>query len=84
MFRTLVKTDALAVEDRTVPVRYFELRTLRGRAALQRGDSARAGRPHHPGRRLGDEPRSADDVPGAGDALQPDAGAHDRGSLRRI
>ena len=30
MFRTLVKTDALAVEDRTVPVRYFELRTLRG------------------------------------------------------
>ena len=30
MVRTLVKTDALAVEDRTVPVRYFELRTLRG------------------------------------------------------
>ncbi|HXI27363.1 MAG TPA: hypothetical protein VNG89_03045, partial [Vicinamibacterales bacterium] len=30
MFRTLVKTAAVAVEDRTVPVRYFELRTLRG------------------------------------------------------
>ena len=30
MFRTLVKTDALAVDDRTVAVRYFELRTLRG------------------------------------------------------
>ena len=30
MFRTLVKTDALAIEDRTVPVRYFELRTMRG------------------------------------------------------
>jgi len=30
MFRTLVKTDAVAVEDRTVPVCYFELRTLRG------------------------------------------------------
>ena len=30
MFRTLVKTDALAVEDRMVAVRYFELRTLRG------------------------------------------------------
>jgi len=30
MFRTLVKTQALAVQDRTVPVRYFELRTLRG------------------------------------------------------
>ena len=30
MFRTLVKTDALAVEDRTVAVRYFELRTMRG------------------------------------------------------
>jgi hypothetical protein len=30
MFRTLVKTDAVAVDDRTVPVRYFELRTLRG------------------------------------------------------
>jgi hypothetical protein len=30
MFRTLVKTDAVTVEGRTVPVRYFELRTLRG------------------------------------------------------
>jgi len=30
MFRTLVKTDALAVEDQTVAVRYFEVRTLRG------------------------------------------------------
>jgi len=30
MFRTLVKTDAIAVEDQTVAVRYFELRTLRG------------------------------------------------------
>jgi len=30
MFRTLVKTDAIAIEDHTVPVRYFELRTLRG------------------------------------------------------
>jgi hypothetical protein len=30
MFRTLVKTDAVAVEDQRVPVRYFELRTLRG------------------------------------------------------
>lgn len=30
MFRTLVKTDALAVDDQTFSVRYFELRTLRG------------------------------------------------------
>ncbi len=30
MFRTLIKTDALAVDDQMVPVRYFELRTLRG------------------------------------------------------
>jgi hypothetical protein len=30
MFRTLVKTDALAVADHTVAVRYFEVRTLRG------------------------------------------------------
>ena len=30
MFRTLVKTDALPAEDRTVTVRYFEVRTLRG------------------------------------------------------
>ena len=30
MFRTLMKTEALAVEDRTVAVRYFEVRTLRG------------------------------------------------------
>jgi hypothetical protein len=30
MFRTLVKTDTVAVDDKMVPVRYFELRTLRG------------------------------------------------------
>jgi hypothetical protein len=30
MFRTLVRTDALAVDDQTYPVRYFEVRTLRG------------------------------------------------------
>jgi hypothetical protein len=30
MFRTLVKTETLAVEEQTVAVRYFELRTLRG------------------------------------------------------
>ena len=30
MFRTLVKTDALAIDETTVLVRYFELRTLRG------------------------------------------------------
>ena len=30
MIRTLVKTDALAIDDQTFPVRYFELRTLRG------------------------------------------------------
>lgn len=30
MFRTLVKTAAIAVDDQTVDVRYFELRTLRG------------------------------------------------------
>jgi hypothetical protein len=30
MFRTLVKTEALAVDEQTVSVRYFELRTLRG------------------------------------------------------
>jgi hypothetical protein len=30
MFRTLVKTTALAIEDRTYSVRYFESRTGRG------------------------------------------------------
>ena len=30
MFRTLVKTEAIAVDDRTFPVRYFEQRTPRG------------------------------------------------------
>jgi hypothetical protein len=30
MFRTLVKTASLAVENRLYPVRYFELRTVRG------------------------------------------------------
>ena len=30
MFRTLVKTEGFAVEDLTISVRYYELRTLRG------------------------------------------------------
>jgi hypothetical protein len=30
MFRTLVKSAAIAVDAQTVDVRYFELRTLRG------------------------------------------------------
>lgn len=30
MFRTLVKTEALAVDEISVPVRYYEVRTLRG------------------------------------------------------
>ena len=30
MFQTLVKTTALAIEDQTYAVRYFELRTARG------------------------------------------------------
>lgn len=30
MFRTLVKSDALCVQDQMLEVRYFEVRTLRG------------------------------------------------------
>jgi hypothetical protein len=30
MFRTLVKTEAVEVEDQTFAVQYFELRTVRG------------------------------------------------------
>lgn len=30
MFRKLVKTDSLTIEDQTYSVRYFELRTQRG------------------------------------------------------
>ena len=30
MFRTLVKTETMTVEDRFYPVRYFEQRTVRG------------------------------------------------------
>ena len=30
MFRTLVKTEKLAVEDQTYSIQYFELRTLSG------------------------------------------------------
>ena len=30
MLRTLIKTDSLDIENQTVSVRYFELRTLRG------------------------------------------------------
>ena len=39
MFRTLLKTTALAVADQTVDVRYFELRTPAGRPPLQRRKS---------------------------------------------
>ncbi len=44
MVRTLVKTDALVIDDQTFGVRYFELRTVRGgrrysaEVALGRGD----------------------------------------------
>jgi hypothetical protein len=30
MFRTLLKTEALTVDGQMYPVRYFELRTIRG------------------------------------------------------
>jgi hypothetical protein len=30
MFRTLVKTENVAIDNRTYPVRYYELRTARG------------------------------------------------------
>jgi hypothetical protein len=30
MFRTLVKTDEVALENRQFAIRYFELRTMRG------------------------------------------------------
>lgn len=30
MFRTLVKSETLQVENQSYPVRYFELRTVRG------------------------------------------------------
>jgi hypothetical protein len=30
MFRTLLKTAAVAVDDQKFPVRYFEVRTMRG------------------------------------------------------
>ena len=30
MFKTLIKTDVVALDDQIVSVRYFELRTLRG------------------------------------------------------
>lgn len=30
MFRTLVKTEALCIQDQVFDVRYFEVRTLRG------------------------------------------------------
>ena len=81
MFRTLVKTDALAVEDQTVPVRYFELRTLRG--ARRYSAEILLG----PGDRiiLDDDSvtnlEARTDVSGAGDAVQPDARADDRGGL---
>ena len=30
MFRTLVRTESLVIDDQAYPVRYFEVRTLRG------------------------------------------------------
>ena len=75
MFRTLVKTDALAVDRPDVRRAVLRAAHAARRAALQRRDPAR------PGDRiiLDDdsviEPRGASDAAGAGDALQPDAGA---------
>ena len=82
MFRTLVKTDAL--RRRRPDGRRSGTSScgrMRGRAALQRGDPARARRSHHPRRRFGDEPRGARDAAGAGDGLQPAAGATSDGRL---
>jgi hypothetical protein len=30
LFQTLVRTDSIVLDDRTLQVRYFEIRTLRG------------------------------------------------------
>ena len=51
MFRTLLKTEALAVENRLVPVRYFEVRTLRGARqgdARDASEAIQAGLHHGP------------------------------------
>ncbi len=81
MFRTLVKTAALAVEDQTVPVRYFEVRTLRGArrysAEILLGPGDRIILDDDSVTNL--EARTA--VPRAGDAVQPDAGGPRDGGL---
>ena len=84
MFRTLVRTDTLAIDDRTYPVRYFEVRTLTGRAAIQRGDPAQPRRSHHPGRRLALESRGEGSASGAGDNLQQGAGERSHGRLSGV
>ena len=71
MFRTLVKTEALAIDDQDVPGALLRAAHAARAAPLQRRDPAGAGRPHHPRRRLGDQPGSAATCAGAGDAVQP-------------
>ena len=83
MFRTLMKTESLAVEDRTVAVRYFELRTLRGarrQSAEFYWEPGTASSPDDDSV-TNLEARRRASVPAT--ALQPVAGAHDRGSLRQ-
>ena len=58
MFRTLVKTESVAIEDQSYPVRYFEQRTGAASAATARRFCS-ARRPHHSRRRFGDESRNA-------------------------
>ena len=77
MFRTLREDRRAGRRRQTLPVRYFELRTLRG--ARRYSAEILLG----PGDRiiLDDDSvtnlEARDDVPGAGDALQPAAGAAD-------
>ncbi len=82
MFRTVVKTDALEVDDQTYPVTVLRTADAARIATVQRRNPARTGRPDHPRRRLGDQPRGQDGAARAGDALQPDAGGQGHGGLR--
>ena len=82
MFRTLVKTDALVIDEHSFPIHYFEQRTIRG-ARRYSAEIMLA-----PGDRiiLDDDSmtnlEARTQVPGAGDTVQPDAGGTGHRCLR--
>ena len=73
MFRKLVKTGEIEIDDRKYVVRILRAADGARGASVQLRGAARGSGPHHRGRRLGDEPRVEGRQAGPGDDLQPAA-----------